>query len=156
MVKMIEEYVTISARIQRSQAEEVERLAAKMGVNRSTVIRELLSTVLQEQKLMEALELVRARKTTVWKAAEVAVVTYREMLDLLKMHNITFPLSKEELKREIEFICSQSHRKLKCTQSQYTRSVCGIFGFVRHFLEELSNVSGYENKGHFHVTGDDK
>jgi len=87
MVKMIGEYVTISARIQRSQAEEVERLAAKMGVNRSTVIRELLSTVLQEQKLMEALELVRARKTTVWKAAEVAVVTYREMLDLLKMHN---------------------------------------------------------------------
>jgi predicted HTH domain antitoxin len=101
---MVEEQVTISARIQKSQAKEVERLAAMRGVDRSTVIRELLSMALREQKLKEALDLVRAKKVTVWRAAETAGVTYREMLGLLKMHNIPFPLSEEELKREAEEI----------------------------------------------------
>jgi len=57
---------------------------------------------LQEQKFKEALELVRAKKMTVWKAAEVAGVTYREMLAFLKTHNITFPLSENELRREVD------------------------------------------------------
>jgi len=103
---MVEELVTISARIQKSQAEEVERLAASRGVDRETIILELLSAALQEQKLKEALALVRAKKATVWKAAEVAGVTYREMLDFLKTHNVTFPLSEEELKRELDEILS--------------------------------------------------
>lgn len=101
---MVEKQVTISARIERSQAEEVERLAARRRVDKSTVIRELLASALQRQRLRDALDLVQARKVTVWKAAEIAGVSYREMLDLLKTHNVTFPLSKEELKLEIEEI----------------------------------------------------
>ena len=57
---------------------------------------------LQEQRLKEALELVRAKKMTVWKAAEVAGVTYREMLAFLRTHNITFPRSEDELRREVD------------------------------------------------------
>ena len=57
---------------------------------------------LQEQKLREALELMRAKKMTVWKAAEVAGVTYREMLAFLRAHSITFPLSEDELRREVD------------------------------------------------------
>ena len=102
MVEMGEEQVTISARIPRSQAEEVERLAARKGVDRSTVVRELVTLGIQEQRLKDALDLVRARKVTVWKAAEIAGVTYREMLQLLRAHHVTFPLSQEELRREIE------------------------------------------------------
>lgn len=104
VVIMTVEQVTISARIQRSQVEEVERLAAKRGVDRSTILRELIARALQEQRLREALELVRARKATVWRAAEVAGVTYREMLAFLKAHNVTFPLSEDELKREVDEI----------------------------------------------------
>jgi len=104
VVAMVEEQVTISARIQRSQVKEVERLAAKRGVDRSTIFRELITIALREQRLKDALELVRARKKTVWMAAEVAGVTYREMLALLKAHNVTFPLSEEELKREVDEI----------------------------------------------------
>ncbi|MBS7644201.1 UPF0175 family protein [Candidatus Bathyarchaeota archaeon] len=103
---MAEEQVTISARIQKSQAEEIERLAASRGIDKSTIIRELLSTALHDQKLKEALALVRAKKVTIWKAAEIAGVTYREMLEFLKTHNVTFPLSEEELKRELEEILS--------------------------------------------------
>ena len=101
---MVEELVTISARVRRSQAEELERLANERGVDKSEIIRELLATAIREQKLREALNMVRARKATVWKAAEIAGITYREMLELLRIHNIPFPLSKEELKREVEEI----------------------------------------------------
>ena len=101
---MVEELVTVSARVRKSQAEEVERLAANRGVDKSEIIRELLTIALKEQKLKEALDLVRAGKATVWKASEIAGVTYREMLELLRTHNIPFPLSKEELKREVEEI----------------------------------------------------
>jgi len=101
---MSEELVTVSARVRKSQAEEVERLAAEKGVDRSEVLRELLTMALQEQRIKDALEQVRAGKATVWKAAEVAGVTYREMLEFLRSNNIPFPLSKEELQREAEEI----------------------------------------------------
>lgn len=98
------ELLTISARIQKAQAEEIERLAAKKGVDKSAVIRQLLAEAIHKEKIEEALNQVRTMKITVWKAAETAGVTYREMLDLLKTHNIPFPLTEGELKREIEAI----------------------------------------------------
>jgi predicted HTH domain antitoxin len=101
---MSEELVTVSARVRRSQAEEVERLATEKGVDKSEILRELLTMALQEQRIKDALEQVRTGKATVWKAAEVAGVTYREMLGLLRFNNIPFPLSKEEMIREIEEI----------------------------------------------------
>ena len=104
---MSDELVTVSARVRRSQAEEVERLAAEKGVDKSEVLRELLTMALHEQRIKEALEQVRMGKSTVWKVAEVAGVTYREMLELLRSNNIPFPLSKEELQREAEEITRQ-------------------------------------------------
>lgn len=108
VVAMVEELTTVSARIQKSQVKEIERLAAKKGVDRSAVIRELLATAIQNQKIEEALDQVRTMKITVWKAAENAGITYRTMLSLLKSHNIPFPLSPGELQREIEDILASS------------------------------------------------
>jgi len=56
---------------------------------------------LKEYKLKNALELVREKKVTVWKAAKIAGLTYREMLEKLKEHNVPFPITVEELAREI-------------------------------------------------------
>jgi molybdenum-dependent DNA-binding transcriptional regulator ModE len=50
----------------------------------------------------QILNQVRAMKITVWKAAKTAGITYREMLVLLKTHNVPFPLTSTELKQEIE------------------------------------------------------
>lgn len=105
-----EELVTVSARVQKTQAKEIERLAAQKGLDKSTIIRQLLTTAIQKQKIEEALDQVRTMKITVWKAAEIAGVTYREMLELLKTHNIPFPLSGAELQREIEEITGHTHR----------------------------------------------
>ena len=107
---MEEELTTVSARIQKSQAEEIERLASKKGTDKSAIIRELLATALQNKKIEDAINQVQAKKITVWKAAEIADITYREMLELLKTHNIPFPLSEQELRREIEEITGESKR----------------------------------------------
>ena len=103
---MPEEMITVSVRIPKSQVREIEELAAKKGVDKSSIIRELLSSAIREEKLKEMLEQLRTRKITVWKAAKIVGVTYREMLNFLKIYNVPFPLSGEELKREIEEIIS--------------------------------------------------
>jgi len=101
---MVEELVTISVRVRRDQAKEIEALAADRGVDRSSAVRELLTVALREARLARALELVRSGRVSVWKAAGVAGVTYREMLEKLRASNVPFPLSEEELKREVEEI----------------------------------------------------
>ena len=108
---MEKELTTVSARIQKSQAEEIERLASKKGTDKSAIIRELLATAIKTKKIEEALDQVQAKKITVWKAAEIADVTYREMLELLKTHNIPYPLSEEELRREIEEITTSTSKR---------------------------------------------
>jgi len=101
---MVEELVTISVRVRKDQAEQIEALAAERGVDRSAAVRQLLAEAIREAKLQRALELVRSKKVSVWKAATVAGVTYREMLEKLRTHNVPFPLSQEELKREFDEI----------------------------------------------------
>ena len=94
--------ITISARIEEELVKEIDEIVREKGTDRSAVIRELLYIGLKEYKLKKALELVRERKVTVWKAAEIAGITYREMLEKLREHNVPFPITAEELAREIE------------------------------------------------------
>lgn len=98
---------TVSARIDEEILREVDDIVRKRGVDRSEVIRELLKIGLREYRLREALELVREKRATLWRAAELAGVSYREMLEKLRQHNIPFPLSKEELLAEIEEVSSE-------------------------------------------------
>ncbi len=95
---------TISSRVEREILEELEKISKKRGVDRSVIIREMLKEGIREFKLREALELLRERKITVWRAAEMADVTYREILDCLKQYNIPFPVTLEEIKSEIKEI----------------------------------------------------
>src|SRR6266581_2196823 len=99
---MGERIVTVSARISRSQLREVEKLAATRGLDKSTVVRSLLDLGIKETKLKEALDLVRERKVSVWRAARMAGTDYRTLLAALRTHNVPFPLSEKELERELD------------------------------------------------------
>ncbi len=98
------EMITVSVRLPRSLVREIDRLAEDRGVDRSAIVRELLLIAIKEARIKRALDLIRERKVSVWKAAEIAGVTYREMLELLKRYNVPFPLSPEELLKELEEI----------------------------------------------------
>lgn len=103
---MGEKVVTVSARIPRSQLREVERLADARGIDRSSVVRTLLDLGIRETKMREALDLVRERKVSVWRAARMAGLDYRDMLAALRTHNVPFPLSDKELERELRELTS--------------------------------------------------
>lgn len=95
------ETTTISARIYKSQLKEIERLARERGVDKSDALRKLLDEGLRQERIREALRLVRESKVTVWKAAEIAGVSYRAMLKAMKSENVPFPLSAESLRAEL-------------------------------------------------------
>lgn len=97
----MEKTVTISARIYKSQLERIEELARRRGIDKSDALRKLLEDGLKAERVQEALKLVRESKITVWRAAEIAGVSYREMLRILKSENVPFPISAEELKKEL-------------------------------------------------------
>ncbi len=99
---MSEELVTISVRVRKDQAEEIDSLAEEKGVDRSAKMRELLAIALREARLREALDKLREGKITVMKAARLAGVTYREMLVAMRKNNLPYPLTEEDLRRELD------------------------------------------------------
>ncbi|MHA1651555.1 MAG: UPF0175 family protein [Candidatus Helarchaeota archaeon] len=94
--------ITISTRIDKKLLKEIEVIVKEKGIDRSDAIRQLLKIGLKEYKLEELLKALRERKITIWKAAEIAGITYREMLDKLRAYNVPFPLTKESLISEFE------------------------------------------------------
>ncbi|MFQ5887638.1 MAG: UPF0175 family protein [Candidatus Hydrothermarchaeales archaeon] len=97
----MEETTTISTRVYKTQLEEIEKLARKRGIDRSDAIRRLIDEGLRVERIQRAVELVRENKVTVWRAAEIAGVPYREILHIFKSENVPFPLTAKELKLEL-------------------------------------------------------
>ena len=92
---------TISIRLEEAQDKEVSAFAARMQVDKSTAARKIISEGLSVIKKQEALEKVRHRQWTVWKAASYCGMSYREFLFLLRQENVPFPLTAEDMEREI-------------------------------------------------------
>lgn len=92
---------TLSVRIDEKEDKELESIAKKMKTDKSNVARRAIELGIKELKRKEALERIRLRDWTVWKAAEYCGESYRSFLRLLREENVPFPLSAEELEREI-------------------------------------------------------
>ena len=93
--------VTTSVRLPKEIVEEIERLSREEGVDKGTLIRKLIAESLKEYKIKKALELYREGKVTLWKAAEIAGITYSEALEKLKKRNIPFKYDSEDLEVDI-------------------------------------------------------
>ncbi|MBD3343154.1 MAG: ribbon-helix-helix protein, CopG family [Candidatus Lokiarchaeota archaeon] len=92
---------TLSVRIDEKEDKELDSIAKKMKTDKSTVVRRAIELGIKNLKKIEAFENIRLRKWTIWKAAEYCGESYRSFLSLLREENIPFPLSTEELEREI-------------------------------------------------------
>ncbi len=93
--------ITTSVRLPRKMVEEIERLSKEEGVDKGTLIRKLLAESLKEYKIRRSLELYREGKISLWRAAEIAGITYREALEELKRRNIPFRYSLEDLEADL-------------------------------------------------------
>jgi len=93
--------VTTSVRLPKDMVEEIEKLSKEEGIDKGTLIRKLIAESLREYKIKRALELYREGKVSLWKAAEMAGITYREALEELKKKNIPFRYDLEDLEVDI-------------------------------------------------------
>lgn len=94
----------VTARFPRDMLREVERLAKKEKVDRSELIRRLLDFALQQKRIEEAVRAYQDGKVTLWKAAEMAGVSLREMMELTRTKKIIVPYMLDDLKRDIRYV----------------------------------------------------
>ncbi len=92
---------TLSVRIDEKEDEELDKIAKKLKTDKSTVARQAIELGIREIKRKEALEKVRMKEWTVWKAAEYCGESYRSFLQFLRESNVPFPISTQELEREL-------------------------------------------------------
>ncbi|MBA7523517.1 hypothetical protein ES705_15644 [subsurface metagenome] len=92
---------TLSVRIDEKEDEELDNIAKKLKTDKSNVARQALELGIRELKRKEALEKVRTKEWTVWKAAEYCDESYRSFLHILREANVPFPISTQELEREL-------------------------------------------------------
>ncbi len=95
--------ITTSVRLPKETVEEIEKLSKEEGIDKGTLIRKLIAESLREYKIKKALELYREGKVSLWKAAEIAGITYREALEELKKRNIPFKYDLEDLEVDISW-----------------------------------------------------
>lgn len=95
--------VTASVRLPRDVVEEIEKLSREEGIDKGTLIRKLISESLREYKIRKSLEAYRDGKVSLWKAAEIAGITYREALEELRKKNIPFRYDLDDLKADVEW-----------------------------------------------------
>ena len=67
------------------------------------LVYKLIAESLREYKIKKALELYREGKVSLWKAAEITGLTYREALEELKRRNISFRYDLEDLKADVSW-----------------------------------------------------
>jgi len=86
--------------------EEIERkLERLMGIEkteRSVLIRRILNTGIDEELKKHALGLFRDKKVSLAKAAEIADLSVREMMDLIKEKGIPLHISIEDIREDFE------------------------------------------------------
>ena len=92
---------TTSIRLEDAQEKEIEEYARKNRVDKSTAARQIIDKGLKVIKRQEAVESIRQRQWTVWKAAQYCGESFRSFLNILREENVTFPMSMEQLEREL-------------------------------------------------------
>ena len=92
---------TLSVRIDEKEDKELETLAEKLKTDKSNIARQAIELGIKAIKRKEALERVRMKDWTIWKAAEYCGESYRSFLQLLRESNVPFPISTQELEREL-------------------------------------------------------
>ncbi|MEM2889659.1 MAG: UPF0175 family protein [Candidatus Bathyarchaeia archaeon] len=93
----------LAVRIPEEIEKEIQIVVKQEGLDRATVVRNLLELGISEWRKQTALELLRDGKVTFAKAAEMAKLPLWDLANLLKQRNIEWVrFSREELEKEFE------------------------------------------------------
>ncbi len=93
---------TITARVPEDLLREIEEIGEMEEIDRTEVVRRLLSSAAKHWKLERALNLLRDGKVTLRRATRIAEVTYVEMLDLSSQMYIAIKMEPEDVIKDLE------------------------------------------------------
>ena len=95
---------TVTTRIPENDEEALSELEAEMSADRSEVLRRLIRSGLEDWRKERALERLANHEITLRKAAELAEVSYIEMLALAAEEGIDIGYTTDDLERDLERI----------------------------------------------------
>jgi predicted HTH domain antitoxin len=95
---------TVTTRIPEDDEHALAELEEEMSADRSEVLRRLIRQGLDDWRKDRALELLGDGSVTLRKAAEIADVTYVEMLTLASEEGLDVGYSSTDLERDLERI----------------------------------------------------
>ncbi len=93
---------TITTRVPDEIASDIGYFTKQEHTDKSTFVRKLLATALEEKKIQFALEKYKSREITVGKAAEIAGVPLRKMMQIAADKGIPFQYSLKDLKDDFK------------------------------------------------------
>lgn len=95
---------TVTTRIPEDDEEALSELETEMSADRSEVLRRLIRQGLSDWRKEKALEELRDHTVTLRKAAEIADISYVEMLSLAAEEGIDIGYTTDDLDRDLERI----------------------------------------------------
>ncbi|SNR54006.1 UPF0175 family protein [Halorubrum vacuolatum] len=95
---------TVTTRIPEDDEALLSELEAELTADRSEVLRRLIRKGLTDWRTEKALEQLRDHEITVRRAAEIADVTYVEMLSLAAEEGIDIGYTADDLERDLDRI----------------------------------------------------
>lgn len=95
---------TITTRVSEKIEKEIRSISEREQLDRSTVVRRLLVEGIKDWKIKYALEQYSEGKITIWKAARMAGVSLRQMLDIAAKKGIPFQYTLEDLREDFRSI----------------------------------------------------
>ena len=87
----------LTVRIDEETYKEIEKTADNENLDKSTVARGLLEIGIREAKKKRALEMYREGSCTLWKAAQLAGTSLREIMDLLDKEHIPLRITPDDV-----------------------------------------------------------
>jgi metal-responsive CopG/Arc/MetJ family transcriptional regulator len=96
--------ITISTRLDEKILSKIEKLANKMNLQRSALIRKFILDGLQEEKLKENISLVVQGEMSIGQAVEDSQVSYYKFLKVARLMNAEIGLDETTLNQEFKVI----------------------------------------------------
>lgn len=96
------ETVTLSARLSKAEAQRLDKLAADLGLERGSLLRQLIRKGFKEIQTERALDAYRRGTITLSRAAELAELSMRDILLRLPEESIELNYDLRELQRDLE------------------------------------------------------
>lgn len=95
---------TITSRLPDEMVEDIERIAEIEKLDKSSIIRRLLSRAIPEWKLEYALKLYQDKKVSIGKAAELSSISIWEFMEKLSQLKIPINYNLEDLENDLKLV----------------------------------------------------